>query len=181
MKRRLLLPPLLLACAFAAPALAHSWPDTHRRCPAASSCAIGNSSTTSIMFTTDGTNLDLGSESNVLTLIVTGGGTAIFRGADAGGPSNTLYDTTGAGAITVGSADVTSVTVRGDGGNVTIDGSVTSDANDMGWAVVAGADTACTTTCTSACVFGVNTAAANADIVDCADATADECLCAGAS
>jgi hypothetical protein len=51
----------------------------------------------------------------------------------------------------------------------------------IGWAVVAGANTACTTTCTTPCVFGVNTAATEADIVACADATADECLCAGAS
>jgi len=60
-------------------------------------------------------------------------------------------------------------------------GAITSSVNDMGWAVVAGADTACTTTCTFACLFGVNTASATADIVNCADATADECLCAGAS
>lgn len=51
----------------------------------------------------------------------------------------------------------------------------------IGWAVVAGANTACTTTCVTPCVFGVDTASATADIVACADATADECLCAGAS
>ena len=51
----------------------------------------------------------------------------------------------------------------------------------LGWAVKAGANTACTTTCITPCVFGVNTAATEADIVGCADATADECLCAGAS
>ena len=60
-------------------------------------------------------------------------------------------------------------------------GTFTSTANSFGWSVVAGADTACTTTCTSACVFGVNTASLTADIVDCADTTADECLCAGAN
>jgi len=56
-----------------------------------------------------------------------------------------------------------------------------SRTTDIGWSVVATANQACTTTCTSACVFGVNTAATEADIVDCADATADECLCAGAN
>ena len=56
-----------------------------------------------------------------------------------------------------------------------------SNSTTIGWTVQAGANQACTTTCTSACVFGVNTAATEADIVDCADATADECLCAGAS
>lgn len=76
------------------------------------------------------------------------------------------------------------LTVNVSGGAYEIDagaGTFTSTANSFGWSVVAGADTACTTTCTSACVFGVNTASLTADIVDCADATADECLCAGAS
>lgn len=67
-------------------------------------------------------------------------------------------------------------------GNLTSTASVLSTATTtIGWSVVAGADTACSTTCTNACVFGVNTASLVADIVDCADATADECLCAGAS
>lgn len=51
----------------------------------------------------------------------------------------------------------------------------------LGWTVVAGANTACSTTCVTPCVFGVNTAATEADIVACSDPTADECLCAGAS
>ena len=75
-------------------------------------------------------------------------------------------------------------TVNVTGGAYEIDagaGTITSTANSAGWSVVAGADTACTTTCTSACLFGVNTASLTADIVDCADATADECLCMGAS
>lgn len=50
----------------------------------------------------------------------------------------------------------------------------------IGWSIVAAANTACNTTCTSACVFGINTAISD-DIVNCADATADRCLCAGAS
>lgn len=58
-------------------------------------------------------------------------------------------------------------------------GLIISRTTNIGWPVVAGADTACNTTCTQACVFGVNTASLVADIVDCADATADECLCAG--
>ena len=76
--------------------------------------------------------------------------------------------------------------VRNTGGSAVVTmtntGEVTSaGTSSIGWAVVAGADTACNTTCTSACVFGVNTASLTADIVDCADATADECMCAGAS
>lgn len=57
------------------------------------------------------------------------------------------------------------------------DGTVTTDNVSMPISVVAGANTACSTTCTGFCFFGVNTAATEADIVDCADATADECLC----
>ncbi len=57
------------------------------------------------------------------------------------------------------------------------DGTVTLDALSMPVSVVAGANTACSTTCTGLCLFGVNTAATEADIVDCAGATADECLC----
>ena len=57
------------------------------------------------------------------------------------------------------------------------DGTVTLDALSMPISVVAGANTACSSTCTGFCFFGVNTASATADIVNCADATADECLC----
>lgn len=62
-----------------------------------------------------------------------------------------------------------------------LNGPLTVNQTNNIWSVVAGANTACNTTCTSACVFGVNTAATEADIVDCASATADECLCAGGS
>lgn len=55
---------------------------------------------------------------------------------------------------------------------------VSTATGDIGWSVVAGADTACNTTCTNACVMGFD---ATAGIVDCATATADQCLCAGGS
>lgn len=58
---------------------------------------------------------------------------------------------------------------------------ISTSTGTVGWSVVAGANTACSTTCVAGCGFGVNTAATEADIVDCADATADECLCLGAS
>ena len=64
-------------------------------------------------------------------------------------------------------------------------GTVTSSrTTDFGWTVVDQADNqACTTGCTSAAVFGINLAAgATAPvIVGPSDATADVCLCAGAS
>ncbi len=60
-------------------------------------------------------------------------------------------------------------------------GAVTSTATGaLGWTVVSGANTACNTTCTSACVIGQDAGAANV-FVDCATATADTCLCAGGS
>lgn len=70
-------------------------------------------------------------------------------------------------------------------GNLSSSGTITSSrATDLGWAIVDGADnTACTSICTSAAVFGINLAAgATAPvIVGPSDATADVCLCAGAS
>lgn len=63
---------------------------------------------------------------------------------------------------------------------ITTSGSITSTAaTNIGWSVVAGANTACNTTCTNACVFGQNTA--DMTIVDCASAVADVCVCAGAN
>lgn len=50
----------------------------------------------------------------------------------------------------------------------------------IGWVVKAGANTACTTTCTTPCVLGFDTAVSAVPVL-CSDATADTCLCAGAS
>ena len=66
-------------------------------------------------------------------------------------------------------------------GAVTLSSTLTSSATgSLGWSVVAAANQACNTTCTSACVFGEDTSVLGS-FVDCADATADRCLCAGAS
>lgn len=60
-------------------------------------------------------------------------------------------------------------------------GQLTSSAtSDLGWTPVNAANQACNTTCTSACVFGMNTGALG-NFVSCSDATADTCICAGAS
>ena len=56
---------------------------------------------------------------------------------------------------------------------------LSTSSADIGWSVVSGANTACTTTCTNGCVFGQNTA--DSHIVNCADATADVCVCAGSN
>ena len=66
----------------------------------------------------------------------------------------------------------------------TFTGKVTSSAAaDIGWSVVAGTNVACNTTCTSACVFGFDVTAGNVTGLPlaCTDATADVCICAGAS
>lgn len=63
-------------------------------------------------------------------------------------------------------------------------GAVTSSSTgSLGWSYVTGTNTACTTTCTSAAVFGVDLAAGASQpvIVGPAAATADACVCAGAS
>lgn len=65
--------------------------------------------------------------------------------------------------------------------NMNNSGQITSAAtSDLGWSAVNAANQACNTTCTSACVFGMNTGALG-NFVGCADATADTCICAGSS
>ena len=78
-------------------------------------------------------------------------------------------------------------TVKASGGTYEIDagaGTFISSTNDAGWTAVDGADnTACTTICTSACLFGVENATGTAvtGIVSCSNAAADTCVCMGAS
>jgi len=90
-----------------------------------------------------------------------------------------------------GDADATETGVKvGDGcdvgvdagnGGITTSGAITSSiATSIGWSVVSGANTACNTTCTNGCVFGQDAGASNV-IVNCAAATADVCVCAGAN
>lgn len=70
-----------------------------------------------------GDNLILGGDDSVSigaaddTLILkSNDSTPTFMGTDASAPSDTIYDTDGAGAIVIGSADVTNVTVNSDVG-----------------------------------------------------------------
>lgn len=56
------------------------------------------------------------------------------------------------------------------------------NSEDLGWSFVNGTDnTACNTQCRNACVVGVlnATGVAVTNFVNCSDATADECICAG--
>lgn len=70
-----------------------------------------------------------------------------------------------------------------DGGPVTMTSTLTSSrTTDLGWTVQSATDQACNTTCTSACVFGVNiTAGLVTGLTSCTDTTSDQCTCAGAS
>ena len=51
--------------------------------------------------------------------------------------------------------------------------------SDIGWTIQSAANQACNTTCVTPCVFGQETT--SKAILSCSDATADSCLCAGAS
>lgn len=94
----------------------------------------------------------------------------------AGSSVNIQAAKSGAGS---GSTDVTPATVIAVTPTQTSAGVTVTATSDIGWAVVAGANTACNTTCTSACVMGMDTGASVP--LACTDATADNCLCAGAS
>ncbi len=81
-----------------------------------------------------------------------------------------------------GSAGTTEIFSVSNAGAIATASTFTSSATaDIGWAVVTGSNTACNTTCTSACVFGFDTALGTTDVVACTSALADVCLCAGAS
>ena len=71
-------------------------------------------------------------------------------------------------------ASATGVTIDPANGNITSQGT-----SDIGWTLVSAANQACNTTCTSACVMGQETT--SKAFLACTDATADICLCAGAS
>ena len=90
-----------------------------------------------------------------------------------------------AGACLIGHAQADSITMTTDGGTIAIDGDLTAaptDGLDLGWTIVAGANVACNTTCTYACVLGFELGAWDAtSLLACTDATADTCLCAGGS
>ena len=122
------------------------------------------------------------------TLNATGGSGTNIAGADlvfasgkgtgnaAGG--NILIKTSDAGAS--GTA-LQSLTTKF---TIAASGTFIAAGNDLGWTVVDQTDNqACTTGCTSACVFGIANATGTAvtNIVSCSDTTADLCLCAGSS
>ncbi len=88
---------------------------------------IGSADVTDVTIDTVGLDVAVDGTTNELTLTAAGTGTVVIMGADAAGDSDLLIDTSGLGAITIGSADVTSVSIITDGGTLTLDGSVTAD------------------------------------------------------
>lgn len=110
----------------------------------------------------------------VLRLPDAGGTLLTINGAMSGGTVNNSV--IGGTVPAAGTFTTLSATT-----SVASQGSITSSAaGTLGWSLVAAANQACTTTCTNACVHGWDTAAGEV-AVDCADATADKCLCAGAN
>ena len=84
------------------------------RCSRDQSCDIGDTRLAEFTITTVNAVLGLDLADNTLTL--TSGSTAPrFVGADAADPADTTFDTTGAGTLTLGSADVLTISLVNDG------------------------------------------------------------------
>ncbi|MFA5121894.1 hypothetical protein [Zavarzinia sp.] len=99
---------------------------------------------------------------------------ALTFGSDA--DATIVYDETTTDDLIITSTNVT-VT-----GNVNFSGQLVGTGTAAIGSVVAGANTACNTTCTAPCLFGIDNGAAAADsLVACDDAAADKCVCLGAS
>jgi hypothetical protein len=121
---------------------------------------------------------------NVVTepLVLTGAVT-LAEGATFGQPANNKVGITENAEDIVVEFKANEAELSSTTGVVTFDfGAVlpiSSGTGALGWALVAGANTACNTTCAHACVFGQNTA--DMTLVACSSADADVCLCAGAN
>lgn len=123
-----------------------------------------------------------------ITIHATGGNGSGINGGDlklAGGIGGAAADT--GGSIIFQTADSGAGTTLSNrltispAGDSTFTGKVTSSrTTDIGWSIVSASNQACNTTCTSACVHGWDTSIGEV-AVDCTDATADKCLCAGAN
>ena len=100
--------------------------------------------------------------------------------------NDVFYSDASANRIGIGTSTPTAkleiagtVVISGSSGKI----SVTSTA-DIGWSIVAVGNQACNTTCTNACVAGLDQGTLGAvlpSFVGCTDATADQCICAGAN
>lgn len=130
----------------------------------------------------DGTNgSDILINKSSTGLAATGAVTLKITGSSTAG-QGIIYDaanSTGSHAFRVNGAGVFNIDSNGPTTTGTF---ISSRTTDLGWSVQSAANQACNTTCTSACVFGFNlTAGVPGTLLACTDATADVCLCAGAS
>ncbi len=128
-------------------------------------------------FTLDAPLAVTGLISATTNIFVPAGGEFNFEGT-AGDSSISKVSTT----TVIRDDSTTSVTF--DGANTVFGGAVTSAGNDAGWSVVDQTDNqACTTGCTTACLFGLENASGSAltGIVSCAATTSDLCVCMGAN
>jgi hypothetical protein len=121
MRKYILLGLLVLTAAFALGPQMNS----SARCQTGVDCSIGANQSSSITLDSSGGDLSVGSDTATLT--ATGTDTAVFIGADAACAANTTFDTTDAGSIVIGSADVLDVTVTTTAGDIVLDGSVLAD------------------------------------------------------
>lgn len=104
-----------------------------------------------------------------------------FYAGAASGSNMSIGTIASNGIVTfVSGAATTAMTIEADQDIVVAGTFTSSETGSLGWSIVAGADTACNTTCTSACVFGWDSGAAGV-LLACSDATSDSCLCAGAT
>lgn len=102
-------------------------------------------------------------------------------------PGDLLVSATSTSAFIVeqgGGADIFTVDTQTP--TITVNSPITTNntftssrTTDLGWSVVNATNQACNTTCTSACVVGIDNI--TTAFLACTDATADSCLCAGSS
>lgn len=110
----------------------------------------------------------------------TGAADVILTGGSAAGSNTTIATEAADGVVTVQSgAGVQAVVFQADQDAVFASEITSSETGSLGWSMVSGANTACTTTCTGAAVFGFD--AGTSLPVGPTDATADHCICASAS
>lgn len=104
---------------------------------------------------------------------------AMTFGADS--DATIMYDETTDDTLEITSTNINMTGAVGVTGAVVGTSTITSSATgSLGWSIVAGANTACNTTCTFACAAGQDADAANV-LVACDNAAADLCICAGAN
>lgn len=106
------------------------------------------------------------------------GDVSLVTGSASG---STMFLTAGAtnGTIVMSTNGTTALTIESDQDAVYAGEITSSETGSLGWSLVSAANQACTTTCTSAAVFGWDTGTSLP--VGPATATADHCICAGAS